>query len=879
MNIRTLLFVACLFVFALPVAGAEPAGPLTLWYQQPAVKWSAEALPVGNGRLGGMLFGGVDRERLQFNEDSLWTGDDNPSGDYDSMGAYQNFGDLFLVLDPSRGGSAEVTCPSEHTAYYATEEIAFSVDGSADTKWCVEHKNREIVWQAAMPADAPAATSYSFTTCPDFPGRDPKTWELTGSMDGKAWTVLDRRADQPALGRRETKRFEFTNDKAYQLYRITFQPTQGMAHLQIAEIGLPGFSASAKPESDYRRQLDLATATADVEFVRGGVRHRREVFASHPAQVIVIRWTADKPGALSARLELKCAHGAATQADGQTLSFRGALGNGLRYEAIARVNAKGGTVRAVDGALQLDACDEATVLLAAGTDYAMDAGQNFRGADPHQRLLEKIEAAAARPYDALRNEHVADYRALFDRCQLTLAGTPAEREALPTDKRRALYASEGNDPALEALLFAYGRYLLIACSRPGGLPANLQGLWNDSNSPPWHSDYHTNINVQMNYWPAEPANLAECHRPLLGLVESQLELWRKATAAAPEFAASRSPSGRTRGWAVRTSHNIMGGMGWKWDNTANAWYAQHFYWHYAFGGDRDYLRRTAYPVLKEVCQFWEDQLKTLDDGRLVVPRAWSPEHGPTEDGVSYSQQIVWELFSNYVEAADALGVDGDYRQHIAAMRDKLVGPKIGQWGQLQEWMTDRDDPKSQHRHTSHLFAVFPGRQISMAKTPELARAAAVSLAARGEAGDSRRSWTWPWRCALWARFGRPDDAHRMIGGLLSYNTLPNLFTDHPPFQMDGNFGFTAAVCELLLQSQAGEVNLLPALPKAWATGSVTGLRARGGFTVDMAWDDGTLATATIRAAHDGPCTVRYGDKTATLSLKAGESRPVAAQLK
>ena len=850
---------------------------MKLWYGQPAAKWAADALPVGNGRLGAMVFGGVDRERIQFNENSLWTGDENPSGDYKTMGEYQNFGDLLLSLDAQAGGPS-VSCTSDHKSFFESEAVAFSVDGSSETKWCVEHKGRPVVWQAAVPADAAAVTSYSFTSANDTPKRDPRTWEMAGSPDGREWTVLDKRENQPIFERRgETKTFAFENKTPYRYYRLTFVPNDDMAHFQIAEIGLGGVSlgASRQPTA-YRRELDLSTGIARTEFTIDGVKHCREVFASQPAQVVIVRWTADKPGAIAGVVALKGTHKEETAAHGAMLTFAGAFDNGLKYEAVAKVLAKGGKVEAVDNAVQLAGCDEATIMLAGGTSYVMDADKNFLGDPPRDRLQKQIDTAATKSFDALRDEHVKDHQALFNRCRLELGPGDNERAALPTDKRLAAYAKAGGDVGLEALLFAYGRYLLIGCSRPGGLPANLQGLWNDSNSPPWHSDYHTNINVQMNYWPAEPANLGVCHLPLFLLIKSQLPAWRTATAAAKEFAL---PSGKTRGWTVRTSHNITGGMGWKWDNTSNAWYAQHFWWHYEFGGDRKFLRDAAYPILKEVCEFWEDHLKTLPDGRLVVPMCWSPEHGPTEDGVSYSQEIVWDLFNNYVEAADALGVDRPYRDRIAAMRDKLVTPQIGRWGQLQEWMTDRDDPKDQHRHTSHLFALYPGRQISMAKTPELATAAGVSLAARGEAGDSRRSWTWPWRGALWARLGKPEDAHRMVRGLLTYNVLPNLFGNHPPFQMDGNFGITAAMCEMLLQSQAGELELLPALPKAWPNGRVTGLRGRGGFTVDITWQDGRLTEATIHAALARKCTVRYAGKTASFAMQPGEARRISAELK
>ncbi|HOD82735.1 MAG: F5/8 type C domain protein [Planctomycetes bacterium ADurb.Bin126] len=840
---------------------------LLLRYDSPARNWASQALPLGNGRLGCMVFGDVESERLQFNEDSLWTGDDNPSGDYGSMGAYQTFGELLIQTGEPQ--QAELSCASGHKAFYAAEEIQFSADGRADTKWCVVHDSKPVIWQRRLAKPA-AVTSYSFTTCQNFPQRDPRTWELAGSNDDDAWTVLDRRTDQPPDKRGATRTFTFENKAPYRFYRITFQANHGLPHLQIAEISLPGGAgkvaqAAQAAQDGYERSLSLGVGEHRVTFRRSQVTHTRTAFVSHPDQVLVLHWTADKPGNVSGIVRLQGAHGERCAVEGNEIGFAGKLSNGLEYEARARVLSRGGKLSGDGDSIRLAGCDEAVILLAGGTSYLADSAGGYRGEHPGPTVRRQIESAAALGYEKLRSRHQADFKSLFDRVRVDWGRSAPDVRSQTTDRRLAAYAQDGQDPELEALLFQMGRYLLMSCSRRPGRPANLQGLWNDSNSPPWHSDYHANINVQMNYWPAEVANLSECHLPFFDLVISQLPAWRKATAAAKEY--QRRDGAPVRGWALRTSHNITGGMGWQWDKSANAWYALHFWEHYAFTQDKEYLRTVAYPVIQEVCAFWQGQLKTLDDGRLVVPDGWSPEHGPHEDGVSYNQQIVWDLFTHFIQASEALDVDADERAKVRAMRDKLVGPQVGKWGQLREWMTDRDNPKDSHRHTSHLFAVYPGQQISVARTPEWAKAAAVSLEARGTSGDSRREWAWAWRCALWARLREGDKALAMIRNLFSHNLLSNLFGNHPPMQMDGNFGITAAICEMLLQSHAGEIHLLPALPKAWPGGSVRGLRARGGITVDFAWADGKVTQWRLHA--DKPTSVALRVNGQVKTVQAG----------
>ncbi|SDM10422.1 alpha-L-fucosidase 2 [Catalinimonas alkaloidigena] len=914
-------------------APAWAQSDLTLWYDEPATEWT-EALPIGNGRLGAMVFGGAAEEHLQYNEETLWTGEPR---EYARPGAAQYLPEIRRLIAEGKQAEAEALA-NEHFMGLKSHEADYDQQREA---WIQQVKAGPHPPEATAdfddsqwkPMEVPVSQGWERIGLEDMVAVDGAVWFRTQFEVPKGWkrkdlmlelgrirdddiTFVNGQQVGTTQGKDEIRRYTIPakllkkgkNQLAVQVLNYydkggltgpkgTDRPLcvypQGAPDQRVSIEGTwtywvqndeppayPQYEASYQPFGDlylafpeheaatnYRRELNISEAVARTSYQHNGVTFTREYFASVPNQTMVVHLTASTPGQLSFTTSLTSPHkkSSTRKLDDRTLALSLQVQNGaLRGESQLRAEAKGGQVSVTDSGIQVQGADEVTLYLTAGTNYV-----NYHdvSGDPVQVCQQALKSLQGKTYAQMRDAHVQDYQQYFNQLSIDLGHSA--NEDLPTDERIAEFGSS-NDPALMALYVQFGRYLLLATSRPGTRPPNIQGIWNDLLNPPWGSKYTTNINVEMIYWAAEKLNLSAMHEPLFDMIDD-LEA-QGAKTAKVHYGAD--------GWVLH--HNTDLWRGTAPINNANhgiwvsgaGWLSHHLWEHYLYTQDKQFLRDRAYPAMKGAAEFYVDFLvEDPASGWLISTPSNSPENGGLVAGPTMDHQIIRSLFQKTIEASELLGIDAAFRDTLATLWPKIAPNQIGQHGQLQEWLADVDDPTNHHRHVSHLWGIHPGDDITWRKTPELMAAAQQSLEYRGDEGTG---WSLAWKINFWARLKDGNHAYKMIQMLLSPaadggGSYPSLLDAHPPFQIDGNFGGAVGIAEMLVQSHDGGIELLPALPAALPLGDVDGLKARGGFTLHLMWEEGKLKGIDVTSTAGEGCVLRYGDKEIAFETETGQT--------
>jgi len=912
-------------------ASAATDPTTTLWYDKPATSWQHEALPIGNGRIGAMIFGKVERERIALNEETVWSG---ARVEWNRPEASKNLPKIRELLLAGKNDEAEALVNESFTC------LGGGSRGGARGPWgCYQELGNLTIEWAADKATIPLGEwRVKLLETPGITGVKERHAPITKMVaegvkpeaDDTSWNEYVIAGGQAIKGGFSLKNMEdvvmrhrltLTSEQLphYGVLCIDNRARNGKVYVNGALAGeLPSNSKGGggkhdtfeadvstllKPGSNviaihclqyrqngqvpldvtlkpsysvtgYRRDLNVGNALSTVTYTRAGVTYCREAFASAPDQVMVFRFTADKPGAISFKATLNRQESYVTKADGapggllltgQTASGRPEI-EGMKFAARLRAVTTRGSTSIQGNEIIVSAADEVLLFVAAASNYQGFAGRNT--ADPLAATQDDISKAVAKSYDQLKTASIADHRSYYDRMSLSLRDRDpesAQRALATTDERLKSLASGKADPALATLYFNFGRYLMISSSRPGTMPANLQGIWAEGIQTPWNCDYHIDVNVQMNYWPAEVTGLGDCHTPLFKLIESLQEPGSKT--AKTYYNAN--------GWVAHVITSVWGftapgeQAGWGATATGTAWLCDHLWEHYDYSRDKEYLK-WAYPIMKGAAQFFADMLITdPETGWLVTAPSNSPENTfVTEDGrqarvcmgPTHDMQLLRELFGNCIEASKELGIDEEFRKQLIEKRAKLAPNQIGKQGQIQEWLKDYKEVEPTHRHVSHLYGLYPSDEITIHGTPELSKAARVTLERRG---DQSTGWSMAWKANFWARLHEGNRACNLFNLLITRGGR-NLLCQHAPFQIDGNFGGTAAVAEMLMQSHSSEIQLLPALPDTWPEGEVTNMRARGGHVVDFSWKNGKVTDFRIRSKNPGQVKVRIGGELKTV---------------